>query len=110
MMQLAQRKQERDKARLAQQRDNLQRQLARWVAPDILQTLKRDIDAFGEEQRASGGSAAPKDMTKKYRQHAERTQAQQMAAQKRRNNKMAARYARHAMTIHLAQVRRSIVV
>lgn len=106
-MQLVSRKAERDAARLTQQREDLRRQLARWVAPDVMRGLQRDLDGPGGQAAAAEAAAAGAEggLTERQREKATRVAAEREEAQQRRHDRMAARYSRHAMTVHLAQVR-----
>eukprot|EP00892_Ulva_mutabilis_P000873 jgi/Ulvmu1/10787/UM069_0021.1 len=112
---LAKRKAQRDTARVTQQRDDLRRQLARWVAPEEMRDLAQDLDSFGQQQQqqqqqeasaATRGAPAQRELTEKEREKAVRVEAQQQADAARRSARMTSRYSRHAMTVHLAQVSR----
>ena len=105
VLQLAKRKEERDTKRLAEQGEDLKRQLARWVGPEEMRDLQKEIVSFGQPQEGSGENAGTdRPMTEREREKTARVERELREAEERRNAKMADRYSRHAMTVHLAQV------
>lgn len=111
LVQLAKRKAQRDEARLKQQREDLRRQLARWVAPEEMRDLQRGIDSFGAQQESEhgGDASGERHLTEKERAKAARVEAEQQEDAARRSARMAERYSRHAMAVHLTQVLVSLV-